>query len=482
MKKGLLALFAVCAALVSQAQLPSGTLAPNFTTTDINGNTHTLYDYLNEGYTVVIDVSATWCGPCWNYHLSGALETLHEEHGVENGGNVIVMFIEGDGQTTSADLNGDTGSTQGDWVTGTEYIIADDAAAADILAISYFPTIYTVCPTGIITETGQISAAQHWNFINASACQTVPANDGAVLAFDGPGVTCTEADIAIELANLGTNNLTSATITVSGVTPPVSQNWSGNLERFTSEMVDLGTVNVTGPMVITISADDNANNNSINGSALAVSSTTQLRFDIKFDGWPEECSWRLLNENGAVVHQGGPYTTQADNSTLVFDRWVPSTGCYTVEVNDEYGDGLHGSQWGGGAQDGHFKVYSMNNGQVDSDIFIYNGNYDYEQVTAGANVNEVVSVSELNVSENVKVYPNPASDILTLTYTLGSNADVRYELVNMLGERVANEHVGSQSAGTYSLPIDLTEVASGFYLMNVSVDGVASTIRVTVSK
>jgi hypothetical protein len=142
MKKGLLALFAACAALVSQAQLPSGSLAPDFTTTDINGNSHNLYDYLSQGYTVVIDVSATWCGPCWNYHNSGALETLHEEHGVENGGNVIVMFIEGDGQTTNADLNGTGGNTQGDWVTGTNYIIADDAAVANILETSYFPTIY----------------------------------------------------------------------------------------------------------------------------------------------------------------------------------------------------------------------------------------------------------------------------------------------------------------------------------------------------
>jgi len=41
-------------------QLPVGTVAPNFTLTDINGNTHTLYDYLDQGKTVVIDFSTTW--------------------------------------------------------------------------------------------------------------------------------------------------------------------------------------------------------------------------------------------------------------------------------------------------------------------------------------------------------------------------------------------------------------------------------------
>ena len=34
------------------AQLPSGGLAPDFTVTDINGNSHHLYQYLNQGYTV----------------------------------------------------------------------------------------------------------------------------------------------------------------------------------------------------------------------------------------------------------------------------------------------------------------------------------------------------------------------------------------------------------------------------------------------
>lgn len=37
----------------ANAQLPSGSLAPDFTVTDINANSHHLYDYLNQGYTVV---------------------------------------------------------------------------------------------------------------------------------------------------------------------------------------------------------------------------------------------------------------------------------------------------------------------------------------------------------------------------------------------------------------------------------------------
>ncbi|MFN9799325.1 MAG: T9SS type A sorting domain-containing protein, partial [Bacteroidota bacterium] len=74
------------------------------------------------------------------------------------------------------------------------------------------------------------------------------------------------------------------------------------------------------------------------------------------------------------------------------------------------------------------------------------------------------------------------SDLLTLSYTLGAESEVRFELVNMLGARVMNQYVGSQTAGSYSFHVDLSAVSSGFYLLNVEIDGVTSTLRVSVSK
>ncbi len=81
MKKLLLSILLLASLNMAKAQLPDGAIAPDFTLTDINNVTHNLYNYLNQGKKVYIDVSATWCGPCWNYHNTHALDDLWAQHG-----------------------------------------------------------------------------------------------------------------------------------------------------------------------------------------------------------------------------------------------------------------------------------------------------------------------------------------------------------------------------------------------------------------
>ena len=71
--KNLFLILAIVFGINCQAQLPDGSTAPNWTLTDIDGTTHSLYNYLDSGYVVFIDFSAVWCPPCWSYHNSGAL-------------------------------------------------------------------------------------------------------------------------------------------------------------------------------------------------------------------------------------------------------------------------------------------------------------------------------------------------------------------------------------------------------------------------
>ena len=55
MKQPLLLFKALLLATVSSAQLPDGSIAPDFTATDIDGVEHNLYDLLDEGKKVILE-------------------------------------------------------------------------------------------------------------------------------------------------------------------------------------------------------------------------------------------------------------------------------------------------------------------------------------------------------------------------------------------------------------------------------------------
>jgi len=66
-----------------------------------------------------------------------------------------------------------------------------------------------------------------------------------------------------------------------------------------------------------------------------------LTFTLLTDNYPAETTWNIANDAGDVVMEGGPYSGQ--QTTYTATECVAS-GCYTLTVNDSYGDGI---QYGG---------------------------------------------------------------------------------------------------------------------------------------
>ena len=138
--------------MASYGQLANGTVAPDWTLVDLDGETHNLYSYLNDGVDVIIDFSATWCGPCWSYHSSHTLNSYYNAHGPNGTGDVMVFFIEGDLSTNENCIYGPSGcvgGTQGNWVSGTDYPIinltsSNGPSVTSDYQIAFWPTIYMI--------------------------------------------------------------------------------------------------------------------------------------------------------------------------------------------------------------------------------------------------------------------------------------------------------------------------------------------------
>lgn len=143
-------LIAAILGFVSLSTAQIGATAPDFTVTDLDGNTHHLYEYLDAGKVVIVDVSATWCNPCWEFHMASFLEDIQSIYGPEGTDQVRVLFYEGDAATTLADLEGSTAATQGDWLTGSNYPIINESPISlnlNIWAPQGFPTINVIRPS-----------------------------------------------------------------------------------------------------------------------------------------------------------------------------------------------------------------------------------------------------------------------------------------------------------------------------------------------
>ena len=186
---------------ISHGQLANGSTAPNFTLTDINGTTHTLYDYLDAGKTVYIDFFACHCPYCWNYHNTHALSDLYDTYGPntpEN--NVFVFAIELDPNNGTNEFYGISGTTQGNWVAGTNYpqINPEGAARNTIIsnyAVNFYPLIYAICPDRTITVIGTKNVSQLYAHVSTCDNTSLGINEEEQQPFQ---VNQSESGISIQ--------------------------------------------------------------------------------------------------------------------------------------------------------------------------------------------------------------------------------------------------------------------------------------------
>lgn len=83
---------------------------------------------------------------------------------------------------------------------------------------------------------------------------------------------------------------------------------------------------------------------------------------------------------------------------------------------------------------------------------------------------------------NATVYPNPAKDQATLTFSLAKESDVQIELIDALGRVVNTIANQKMSAGGQNIEIRTAEYAAGIYNVVMHIDGTVITQRLTVSK
>jgi len=482
----------MAAAMISfgaSAQLPDGSIAPDFTATDINGVEHSLYAYLDSGYQVIVDFSATWCGPCWNYHTNGIFEELYETYGPDGTNEIRILWIEGDDTTTEADLYGTGTQTVGNWVAGTTFPIIDNGGSIfDAFGGAYYPTIYTICPSRVLTESGQTTVAGHASIFQANNCQPATlANDAALGSYTGDGLVCGDASatLSVELQNMGLENLTSCSIKAyNNGSEIASTDWTGNLSTYAFTDVTVGNASFTSTPNLTFeitSADGNDTNNSTSGAvALSPETTTYVQVRVTTDNWPEETGWEIVNDMGMVIESVAVGSLSSADTEFTWDVGLPGTGCYSFTMFDSYGDGLYASQWGN-YQDGTAGVYGMDGESQIDIVFEYDGasGVQFGELSVGMEATTVTGIDEITLSSTAVAFPNPTNGNANVEFNTTTAAMASLEVINLIGERVMFNTLGNLPAGLNRANFDLSGLQAGIYLVNLNAGGETTTMRIT---
>ncbi len=483
--------FLFCAISVN-AQITSGDkLTGNIVAKDINGKDVDVFADLAAGKTVVIDVFATWCGPCWSFHKSGTLEAINAALGPNGTNQVRVYGIEGD-ERTALDLiyqeaSGGTAATTslGNWTEGVEYSIINDHTFNDLLNIGYFPTLYVIRPDKTVLEMGDYrSSGEIW------AKAMLPSSDKDVVFTSG--ITeksfCSSTAFASKptILNLGKTSISSvdSELSINGVVTPFSANTT--LGVFQSADLSFGTKTFTQTTTVKVDivsldgVDDEADDQSSISGTFYKPLIEGKKMTVKFttDYYPGETSW-VLKDNANKTIATGKYNAGNEdqyggggadaNTEHVHEVNITNTtnvNCLTITLTDAYGDGM--TAFGSSHPIPGVEFYNEK-GELVKPKLVSEFNFTSAAANTPSTTKSFASYSlgsaleDESFVESLDVYPSPVTDILNVNIKIKDGIEYQVFVSDIMGKPVTTI---SQNTNF----INVANLSAGMYFINVKTD------------
>lgn len=264
-----------------------------------------------------------------------------------------------------------------------------------------------------------------------------------------------------QVKNLGSDTITSARIAYSIDGVADTFNYTGMILPRTKTNVTLPTLSnnfVSGQEYTLTSQLVDINGEATDGvvRSATMSKTVYdvpgvLNFNLVSDRYASEISYKLYRADGSVVKAGGPWGNgHSDNVKPYSYNFNLTPGCYYLEIEDSYGDGInngHGAGYISLGSDGN--EFYHHNGEAFSLIRIF--------LNVTNNGNGTVEIAEADNSQ-LAIYPNPATNVLNIS---SSDEVTGVEVFDLAGRKVMSE-MGNVNV------ISLNNLAKGVYTIRVN--------------
>ena len=472
----------------SQTGMLNGTgYAPNFTVTDINGTSHTLYNYLDSGYVMVLELLSVTCGHCINY--APGTENSYQTNG-PNGTNVA-RFL-------GLEVNSSTDSTAiANFMStyGVTFPIADNVSPVGInYQLYYTPSYFVVYPDRSYTTLCPLYC------VTTSSYSTIESQlDNAIAAWVPPVSGCMDS-LAYNYDSLATVSDSSCYYCNPSDTVPT--NLSVNLVTDTKAEITWDNMNDSCNMVFkyfvryrevgtlpwtTKSAGVG------NGLCNFGLNTTTKTLQNLTSSTTYEYKMKAFYCGGTESNYSSPsqFTTAADcppmtnltattfnaNQSKVRFDW-DSTGAY-VFARVALRVDTAGANWqtAGGfgvyyptLQVNKFGLQSGESYRAQGRTFCDSNITAYRSPTWTAPIfwtqpGTIRSYGGHSIT-HLEVYPNPSRDVFNITFSSDKIQDLGIRILNLVGAEVYREDK-QQFIGEYTKQINLNKYGKGVYFLEI---------------
>ena len=501
MKNTLLLVLGLTFALQATAQLEDFTNAPNIQATTLTGDQYDLYAQLDSGYTVIIDVMATWCPPCWSWHEAGYFEEVYEQYGPSGTDDLRMIMVEADSRTAEDLLRmavdgGSAATTSlGDWTAGVTYPIMNADQVASDYDIAYYPTIYAVTPNRMVYEIGRDTDLTTYQAFAQAAPGLASGSPDGLLLLDATEAECGEdVEAKVRFQNFSTQPLNEVTLTAMiGGNTVATNTVTQTLAPYEILDLSVGTIDqalfADGSQDVTIeytlAGDATDDNELVTNIGVDQAIGDELTLEFNTDYYPVETAWTLSDANGNTVLSDS-YTGTASGGgananqtfTYTFNPATTDVSCYEMTITDSYGDGMGYITALTDPVPG-FRILD-GAGEVAVEVNVYDDQTFDSSIDAGFQAAAITVSATAPVASSVSVFPNPVSAAGVLTVELGElngAGDIEARLINTLGQTV---HQFATSAPAGKLALELPAAIRGAHVLELRSEAGVSTVRLTV--
>lgn len=321
-------------------------LAPNLIVTDINGESHELYSYLNQGKSVLLDFFMVNCTPC--EEGSEYMDNLWNDYGPEGTDQLQILSIEvydnSDEFVSEAVEN---------WNILNPVINLNSIPFAFLPFITEYPMYIMICPDRNMTIFNWIDnpdTLMEWELL-LNGCNYQDNFFTDIKLFEPKIIHC-QGDLStnINIGNVGSNYVNEIIISVfidsilhsnilwDEVLPP------GATTNESPFPIQFDTNDINSDLIYFEAFTDNdvnLINNHYTGDLSNGTNTNsqQIKIEIQNDNYPLDISWSLTNDLNIDIISGNGID-YSPFELIEIDLLLDKNTCYTFTINDEHEDGM----------------------------------------------------------------------------------------------------------------------------------------------